>query len=332
MEEMINAFADQLAEALEIGENSRISERTRPIKNVVMAGMGGSGIGADFVKEFVIDECKVPIEICKGYDLPAFADENTLGIISSYSGNTEESITILRALEKRGSSIVCISSNGLLMDIALRNKHDFVMLPAGWSSPRACLGYNIVTQLYVLHKCDLISPGFKPKIEAAITVLQEEREDIKDRAKKIAELMEGEIPVIYATDRMRAATLRFRQQLNENAKMLCWQHVVPEMNHNELVGWSEDREDLAVIVLRNKDDMLRNQERINIMKQIISKLSATWIEVFTGGNSQIEHALYLVHLVDWISLYMAEIRKVDPVEIRAIDYLKHELSKTPLIF
>jgi glucose/mannose-6-phosphate isomerase len=332
MEEMIQAFADQLQEALVIGKNARINPPDIDIRNIVFVGMGGSGIGASFVKDFVMDECQVPIELSRGYELPAFANENTLGIISSYSGETEEAITLLRAMEAKGCKIICISSGGKLMDISLRNKHDFILIPSTFPSPRACLGYSIITQLYALHKCSMISEDFKARIESSIAILREESDDIKDRARRIAELMDGSIPVIYTTDRMQAAALRFRQQLNENAKLLCWHNIVPEMNHNELVAWCEDREDLAVIVLRNKDDMIRNQERIDIMKQIISKLSATWIEVYTGGKSRIEHALYLIHLVDWISWYTAKIRKVDVVEIRAIDYLKHELSRTPIVF
>jgi len=126
---------------------------------------------------------------------------------------------------------------------------------------------------------------------------------------------------------MEAVAVRLRQQLNENSKILCWHHVVPEMNHNELVGWRKENNDLAVIYLRNDDDYQRNQVRININKEIISSYTNTIIEIDSKGASLIERAIYLVHLSDWISFHLATLRGVDPVEIKVIDYLKGELGK-----
>jgi glucose/mannose-6-phosphate isomerase len=122
--------------------------------------------------------------------------------------------------------------------------------------------------------------------------------------------------------------IRFRQQLNENSKVLCWHHVIPEMNHNELVGWTEQDETLAVVFLRSEMDYTRTKTRIEINKSIISKYTSNIFEIWAEGNEKLEQALYLIHFCDWISCFIAEKKKIDPVEVKVIDYLKSELSNT----
>ena len=152
-------------------------------------------------------------------------------------------------------------------------------------------------------------------------------DQIKIDAKEVANQLHGKIPIIYTTDRMESVAVRLRQQINENSKMLCWHHVIPEMNHNELVGWRIKDDKLAVLYMRNNDDFKRNQVRIDINKEIISKYSSNIIEVHSKGSSLVERAMYFVHLGDWISWYLSEMRGVDAIEVDVIDYLKSELSK-----
>ena len=130
-------------------------------------------------------------------------------------------------------------------------------------------------------------------------------------------------------DRSSAASdvYKRQQQINENAKLLCWHHVIPEMNHNELVGWRDERSDLAVLWLRSKDDYQRTSIRMDINKEITDKLTKGSFEIWSKGKSFAEKAFYLVHLGDWLSWYLSEERGVDPVEIKVIDYLKSELAK-----
>jgi glucose/mannose-6-phosphate isomerase len=120
---------------------------------------------------------------------------------------------------------------------------------------------------------------------------------------------------------------RFRQQVNENAKMLCWHHVIPEMNHNELVGWRTENNDLAVILFRNSTDLDRIQARMEINKQTIAAYTDTIVEVWSKGNSNLERALYLIHLGDWVSFFLGEKKGVDIIEVKVIDHLKGELAK-----
>jgi len=126
---------------------------------------------------------------------------------------------------------------------------------------------------------------------------------------------------------MGSVAVRLRQQINENSKMLCWHHILPEMNHNELVGWRTKSDNWAVIYLRNEDDYKRNDIRININQEIIAKYADTIINVYSKGESLIQRSLYLVNLGDWVSWYLSELRGVDAIEIDVIDYLKSELGK-----
>ncbi len=327
MNQLIAKFPSQLVEALAIGEAAQINSHTEEIYKVYVAGLGGSGIGADFVKEFVRADSTVPYNVGKGYTIPKYVDKNTLAICSSYSGNTEETLECFNQMLTTGAKIVVVSSGGKLIEEAKKRGLDYIQVPGGWPSPRACLGYSIIQQMYILHKLDIIDGSFKDQIKSAIDLIKFDQEAIQAAAQKVAERTYDKLPIIYVTDRMEAVAVRLRQQINENAKMLCWHHVIPEMNHNELVGWTENHPDKALIYLRNRDDLKRNQVRIEINQQIISKYSDTIIDIFSKGNSLIEKAIYLVHLGDWISWYLSVKKGADAIEIDVIDYLKSELAK-----
>jgi len=327
MDTLIQKFPAQLIEAISIAQNAQINEHHAPIHNVYVAGLGGSGIGASFVKELIREECKIPYTVGKGYQIPAYVGEHTLAIASSYSGNTEETLFSFRQMEQSGAKIIVISSGGKLISIAKEKGYDYIQLPSGWPSPRACLGFSIVQQLGIMSQLGFISSTALENIKSAADMLSEQSTDIKAKAKEIANQLHQKTPIIYTTDRMEAVAVRLRQQINENSKALCWHHVIPEMNHNELVGWRDRNENLAVLYLRNHDDLERNSIRMDINQKIISQYTPHIINVYSKGNNLVEKVMYLVHLGDWISWYLAELRGVDAVEIDVIDYLKKELAK-----
>ena len=327
MNDLIARFPEQLKEAMEIGEAAEINAHDKEINKVYVAGLGGSGIGADFVSEFIVKRCKVPYNVGKGYSIPAYVDENTLAVCSSYSGNTEETLNAFEQMLSRGCKIVIISSGGKLIEEAKTRGLDYIKVPDNWPSPRACLGYSVVQQMYMMNKLGFIDSSFKAELKSSIDLLKFDVDDIKKSAKAVADKIYDKIPVIYTTDRMESVAVRLRQQINENSKMLCWHHVIPEMNHNELVGWTENHDNLAVLYLRNTDDFRRNQVRIEINKEIISKYCPTIIDIYSKGTSLIEKSLYLVHLGDWISWYLSVHKNADAIEVNVINYLKSELAK-----
>ena len=327
MDKMIAKFSSQLREAVEIGNKSQISRGEKEYSCVYVAGLGGSGIGANFVAEFIRDECRIPYLVGKGYEVPAFVGPSTLAICSSYSGNTEETLAAYDAIKAQGARIIVISGGGKLIEKARADGYDFILVPGDWASPRACLGYSLVQQLAIMVKLGYVDTQIHQKIISSANLIDKESEDIKSRAEMVARMLHNRTPVIYTTDRMEAVAIRFRQQINENAKRLCWHHVIPEMNHNELVGWRVNDPNIAVVIFRNSDDLARNQLRIDINKDLIRPYAGSIIELYSKGENLVEKAMYLVHLGDWISWYLSQLNGVDAIEVDVIDKLKSELSK-----
>lgn len=327
MDQLILEFPDQLKEALEIGRAATFTAPEHPIQHIVVAGMGGSGIGANFCIEFTAEECKLPFAVAKGYRLPGHVNEHTLVICSSYSGNTEETLECFEDAIARKAKVVVIASGGKLLAKAREHGLDHIAIPAGKPSPRACLGYSFVQQLFVLKGFGIVSDKAINAVEGSIALLREEQNDLRQRARALATGLHGKTPILYATDRNEPILVRLRQQINENAKVLCWHHSFPEMCHNELVGWREQNGHFAVLIFRDRDDYVRNQARIDICKAVFEEYAEAILEVWSKGENLVERSMYLVHLGDWISWYLAELRGVDAVEVKAIDFLKNELSK-----
>jgi glucose/mannose-6-phosphate isomerase len=325
MKNLIANFSKQLTEAINIGSNAKLSSSTNKISNVLICGLGGSGIGGSIVSELVISKANVPINVTKGYFIPAYVNENTLVIISTYSGNTEETLNCLNLAIGKNAKIVCVTSGGKALEIAKEKGLDVIVVPGGMP-PRSCLGYSITQLFFILGFNKIITTDFKKELENAVKLIDTEETNIHIEAKIIAEKLNNKTPIIYATTYNEGITIRFRQQLNENAKILCWHQIIPEMNHNELVGWTKKNNDLTVLIFLDKDEYSRNIARVEINKEVIQKY-ADITEIFSKGASAIEKAIYFIHLGDWISVYLADIRNVDATEIHVINHLKSELSK-----
>ncbi len=326
MKELIENFTLHLSEALTIGDNNSLTPAKKSINNVLICGLGGSGIGATVVSQIVNTTTNYPISINKDYNIPSFVSENTLVIVCSYSGNTEESLEMIAEAQEKNAEIACITSGGKLLEISKQNNYNHIVIPGG-HPPRAAFGLAFPTLFTLLNHYNVISKDFSQEFNATIKLINAEENNIITEAKNIADSLFGKIPVIYSTANYEGVAIRFRQQINENSKMLCWHNVIPEMNHNELVGWTKANEDLAVIILRNNDDYYRNEKRIEVNKTVFKKYTSTVLEIASKGNSRLENSLYLIHLTDWISFILAEKNGVDVVEVDVITALKNELAK-----
>lgn len=326
MQRFVSVFTKQLQEAINIGKNTPLNDCDKTINNIVISGLGGSGIGGGIVSEIVSNELKIPLIVNSNYFLPQFADENTLVIISSYSGNTEETVQVLDEAIKRGCEIACITSGGTVKETAVNENLNHIIIPGG-NPPRSMLSYSLVQQLFLLKHYNLINGLFLTQLTDAITLLNKLDNDIKKEATFITNQVFGKTITIYANARIGGVATRFKQQINENAKELCWDNVIPEMNHNELVGWAGGNNNFAAIFLDNEDDFERNKVRAKVSKEIIQKYTDTVITINSKGDSLIEKALYLIYLTDWISVYLGNKKGVDTIEVNVITGLKNELSK-----
>ena len=326
MKQLITDFTNQISKAIVIGNAYEASDWNANISNVLISGLGGSGIGGTIAAEVVAGEARIPILTNNGYFIPNFVGINTLFLACSYSGNTEETISAAELAHAEGAKIVVISSGGKLKEMAAVNGWDFIGIPGG-QPPRASFGLSFPEVLYVLHAHNIISKDFEKDLEASIALLDETEEEVKREALEITDKLFGKLPVIYAADGFGGVATRFRQQVNENSKMLCWHHVIPEMNHNELVGWRTKDEDLAVVLFRNESDYDRVQARMKINKETFAQYTSTTVEIWSKGDSDLQRSLYLIHIGDWISYFLAEKKGIDETEVKVIDHLKGELAK-----
>lgn len=326
MDKLIAAFPQNMLDALTIAESQKFKQPTTTIHHIVICGMGGSGIGGRIVSQWIQDEVKVPVFILQDYDLPAFVNQHTLVIGSSYSGNTEETMTGVNEAKNRGAHIIGITSGGEMKAFCEANNYDVVVVPGG-NPPRSATAFSIVQLMNIFVQLGLINAIRLSEIRSSHSLLLEHTSTIHQLAKDIAHFLYGKVGVIYSGPAYESIAIRARQQFNENSKYLSWHHTIPEMNHNELVGWGGGDDRFAVLMLHTNDLNPRNQKRFEITKDTISKKAAGIMEIEAIGNSQIEKSFYLIHLVDWASYYLCDLNKADIMDIEVIDFLKDELSK-----
>jgi glucose/mannose-6-phosphate isomerase len=326
MKDLIKNFPVQLKEALDIASRAELTESPNEIRNVIINGMGGSGIGGNITIEAIASEIRIPVMVNKDYTLPHYVNKNTLVIISSYSGETEETVKAFEEARDKDAKIVCITSGGKIADIATKKNIDLILLPTGFP-PRAAIGYSVTQLLHILNYYYIISSAYKKEMTAAIELLEQEQHSIMEDARETALALAGKIPVLYSNSKMESVALRFRQQLNENSKVLGWYNVFPELNHNEFEAWKHKNDSLALVIFRNENDYARTIKRIDISKEIFKKYTSTIKEVFSKGSSMLERMLYHIHWGDWVSFYLAENSHTDIMDISSINYLKNSLNR-----
>lgn len=325
MKTLVEGFTKQLQEALNIANSANLTIKNN-IQNIIVTGLGGSGIGGTILSELIQAECPIPVIINKDYFLPEFVNANSLVIISSYSGNTEETLSAMKQAISKKSHIVCITSGGKVLEIAKEHEYDTIIIPGG-HPPRSCIGYSLVQLFKIVQFNQFVKTDLLKLVTDSIILLNKENSSIKLEATNIAKLLNGKIPVIYSLGTCEGVSVRFRQQINENSKMLCWHHVFPEMNHNELVGWTEKNENLAVVTFRSSFDYERTVKRYDLCKSLFAKYSSSVTDITAKGNTKLEQFMYLINLGDWISCYLADIKNIDAVEVDVITNLKNELAK-----
>ncbi len=335
MRNLILNFPMQAQEAVSIGESSTIKINTKKVQHIVVSGLGGSAIGGDLIRAYFAGKCDVPVIVNRHYYFPEYVGKNSLVIISSYSGNTEETTASYKDAVKRKAKIFCITSGGEVERMAKKYKHPYIKIPGGLP-PRAALGYSFFTMLIALSKLGFIKDQ-KKEIKETLGVLNElsarySNHDASDnRALTLAKTLRGKLPLIYsAADKFDTVNTRWRGQITENAKTLAFGHVFPELNHNEIVGWEvlkDTMKNIHVVILRDKEDYKRIQLRMDVTKGIIGDLADGITEVYSEGKSLLARTFSLLYLADWVSFYLAILNGVDPSPVKKIDYLKEELGK-----
>jgi glucose/mannose-6-phosphate isomerase len=326
MEELITKFGDQLEESFKIARNYTFKHKISPITNVVFTGMGGSGIGSKIVAQWIEKEIKVPVTFVQNYEIPSWVQAGCLVIASSYSGNTEETLSSVKLSHERGAHIVGICSGGELAAFCAQHNMDCILVPPGLP-PRSALAYSLVQQLSILIWHKLISEAAYVQLNACNAFLVQHQTEIKQLAKEIVPTINNTNLVIYAEANYESVAVRAKQQINENSKFLCRHHSIPEMNHNELLGWGCGNSNHAALFLYTAGMHRQNSKRFELTREIVSRKTDKVLSLYAKGANQIEQSMYLIHLLDWVSLYLGYERNEDVVEIENINYLKEELAK-----
>jgi len=327
-------FPDHLLDALEIGRDFSPNNLFRGVRNIVVAGMGGSAIGGDVCRLLVSNDLKVPFIVIRNYTLPNWVNEHTLVICSSYSGNTEESLAAFENAREKGAMICGISTGGFLTEKLQENGMDVISIPAGLQ-PRAALAYSVVPMLFHLIKQGLINNSVLDDIHDSVKMLLSKRdryqtENEKNPTYQLAHKIYNTIPIIYGSSETTAiAALRLKGQFCENADMLAYHNELPEMNHNEIVGWENNSDafnHFSILWIKDENDHPRVQLRQEITQKIIEEKNENQYVICVGGSTPNSRFLHLIHFADWVSYWCAIFNHTNPSPVKPIMYLKNELS------
>jgi glucose/mannose-6-phosphate isomerase len=332
---VISEFASQIEDAVRIGNEINVPSYASEFNKIIISGMGGSAIGGDLIRSYLLYDLKIPLLINRNYKLPAFADSDTLVIISSYSGQTEETISAFHDAVNKNCKIITLSSGGSISALSQEYNCLNIRIPTGFQ-PRCALAYSFFTLFILFSKLNLYNINYK-HITDTVNLINNKSanyinyQNTENIALNIAEYLYSKIPVIYSSnDLLDSVNLRWRNQIQENAKSLCFGNFFPEMNHNELVGWQENMDflqNLAVIYLQDREDNPKIKLRQSITKNIIAPYRAVDIEIESEGNSKLERIFDLIYLGDWVSFYLAILYKTDPTPVEKINILKNKLKE-----
>ncbi|TET20683.1 bifunctional phosphoglucose/phosphomannose isomerase [Candidatus Bathyarchaeota archaeon] len=319
----------------EVKVSKKITIKYKKPQNIIITGMGGSAIGGEILQDWLQDKLPIPIQICRNYTLPAYANRNTLVFAISYSGETAETLSAFIDAIRRKCMTITISSGGHLLSFSKKLQIPHVTIPNG-RPPRAAIPYIFFPLPILLEKMDILS-NIEKDIEEAIRVLKKVSEENspyiptkKNMSKTLALELKETIPVVYGFGQSRAVAHRMKTQFNENSKLLSVYDVFPELNHNEAVGW-EVSEDLAkkfsVILIRDHNEPPEIKHRIEMTKMLALHKAQKVLEIYARGKGGLAKMFSVLLVGDFVSVFLAILQGVDPAPVKTIDLIKREMNR-----
>jgi len=316
---------------LEVELSFTFTYESNTIRNVVFSGMGGSAAAALLAP--IWPTVRVPFEVVRGYELPAYVGPESLCIAGSYSGTTEETIEALTSAEERGAHVVVIAAGGALIEHAKKKNYPYIVIPA-IRQPRFATFYNLKALVTVLSAAGLCSID-AGELHAASEFLRTTSScwlptiaTKSNYAKQIAQECMGKSIVIYAGPKLGPAAYKWKIDFNENAKQVSWWNVLPEFSHNEFSGWSKQPIDkpYEVIELRSKLEHPRIQRRFEETERLLSGLRPAPLVVQVEGGTLLEQLVWSITLGDFVSIYLGMLNGLDPAPLPLVDKLKQALK------
>ena len=327
-------FADQVALAVKIARDSALPKTPAKPDHALVTGLGGSAAGGDLLSALYADQGSVPLMVNREYSMPSYVGSSSLVFVSSYSGNTEETISAYADAKKRGASIIAVSSGGQITDMAKADGFPVVTVPGG-QPPRTAMGYMLMPTVVASEQLGLIPAQDYAEIDAVLREVALEcgfdAPFETNPAKQLATAMSGKLSTIYGAGGWQfALAQRWRGQINENAKEMILTHMFPELCHNEILGWegsgAQGVSEWVTVLLFGGDESERIKKRIEITTSLIGG-ATDFHSVHAKGKSRLAQMLSLAHFGDWVSLYLAALAGRDPGQMKAIDDLKDALSR-----
>ena len=330
------SFPEQIKESKEIVESSSLASIFK-IDNIIISGMGGSAISGDIVQSILRDRIEIPIYVNRQYDLPKWANINTLLISQSYSGNTEETLSSFKHGCTKRCKIIGISSGGKLQESCEKRDIPHIKIPPDYP-PRAATGYMLFSSLYGLKKIGILKLDLASEIDETINITQDFRDHNKKEipekeniSKQMAKKFLNTIPQVYGFDVYSTIAKRWCTQFNENSKIICRYDEVSECNHNDIVGWSmnpEQTKKFTCILFRDSEtETIYISKRLDFMKKLYESVAENVFEIQIKGKKRLAKMMYAMYLGDFLSCYLAILRKIDPTPVAIINELKDELAK-----
>ncbi len=314
MREEFEGFVYQIESSIHAGNNIFVND----INKIVIAGIGGSSWPGNILKTLLP---KIDIFLSRTYTIPDYCNEQTLVFVVSYSGNTEEALYSLNdALSKR-CKVVCISSGGKLEEISVQKNLPYIKIQPGLE-PRNSTGYIAVSMLSVL-----IKNNIAVDIDLLSAVNDLKTNDIESIGRRIAAKLVGKIPLIYSSEKLLILSYAWKIKMNENSKIHAFFNVFPELNHNEITGYTHQLGNFYTIILSDRDDHQRIKKRYFITKQIIEDKGGQCDIIETVGSSLFSRILCTLHIGDWVSYYLAKEYGFDPKPVDIIEDLKKKLDE-----
>ena len=338
MLEHLHAFPEQCQKAWEKVQRFELPHLHTRISNVVILGMGGSAIGGDMARRLALPESKSPVWVHRDYGLPAFVDDNTLVIASSYSGNTEETLSGFTKSLGTAAKKLAITSGGKLKDLAKKEGIPVFIIDYQ-APPRAAFPHSFVPLVGVFQKLGLLTDK-SVALQEAVAVLKKLSGDLietnplaSNPAKQLAARLQGRLAVIYGAEMLSEVARRWKGEFNENSKAWAFFENFPELNHNAVVGYEfppEAKDRIFVFMLRSPSLHPRILLRYDVTAKLLAKAGIAHESVEARGKSALAQMLSLVLLGDYASFYLSMLNEVDPTSTDAINFVKQSLAQSPI--
>ena len=306
-------------------ESQKDTENFENIEHIVFGGMGGSGAIGDMF-ESILSKTKIHVNVVKGYVLPETVNSNTLVVIVSVSGNTVETISLLKSAKKIGTKIIAFSSGGKIQEYCIKNNIKHILVPK-FHSPRATFPSFLYTMLKVLYKTLKIKEDNIRDSIKKLEILQRKINSLNltesNASLNLAKSIKL-IPIIYYPFGLQSASIRFKNSLQENAKMHAACEDIIEASHNGIVSW-EKKSDVMPILIRGSEDHIKTKERYKILKEFFIKKKIKYEEVISVEGNILSKLITLIYLLDYATIYKAVIDKIDPSPVKSIEFIKKNI-------